>query len=237
MRLCRVGNEGADPRLHVGQAAADAGRAGSHGTGEIARQRVVATGIEEDDVGLAFALELHLPQHEVQGHGLEIEVALVYELGIDRNEVIAAGDLEAVPCVEQQADVGLSQDSRKIAHLEIEAALVEIEAEDHLEPQVREDGAHVLGVVGGVGQGGGMAVGRVAHHERGALLRAGGQRRKHEGSEKAGAKEDRARAAATRHGQAPFSTPAHAPQQAISTIRGHCRLTRAVGRLVAAAGT
>jgi hypothetical protein len=178
---------------------------GPHRPGKIARQRIVATGIEEDDVGLALALELHLPQHEVQGHGFEIEIALVYELGVDRNEVIAAGDLEAVPGVEQQADVGLSQGPREIAHLEIETALVEIEAEDHLEAQVREDGSHILGVVGGVGQGAGMAIGRVAHHERGALLRAGGRCRKHESSENAGVEEDRARAAVTRHGRPPFN--------------------------------
>ena len=168
--LGRVGDERPDARLQLRKPLAECRRARAHAARERARQRVVAAGIEEDDVGLRLAPELHLLQDEVDRHGLEVEIALARELRVDRDQEVAPAHLQPVPGVEQHRHVGLAERAGEVAHLEVEAALVEVEPDDDLEPRLLQRGGDVLGVVDGIGERRRMHVGGVADDEREALL-------------------------------------------------------------------
>ena len=91
-----IGNEGADPGLNLRQPTADTGRARAHRTRQISRQRIVATCVEKNDVGLAFAIELHLAQNEIEADSFEVEVALRLQPGVNGKKVVASGDPEAM---------------------------------------------------------------------------------------------------------------------------------------------
>jgi len=117
---------------------------------EIAREWIVAAGIEEHDAGLALAFKLHLLQHKVERNGFKIEITLALQLSIDRHEMVAARHLQSVAGIEQQAGVRLGEGAGKIAHLGVERLLVEVEAEDHRKPERRKRRRHVAGVVDGV---------------------------------------------------------------------------------------
>jgi len=58
---------------------------------QVRRQRIVAAGVEENDVGPRVGF--HAAQHQIEIDGAEIEVGLGLDLSIDRNQVILAGDL------------------------------------------------------------------------------------------------------------------------------------------------
>ena len=171
--LSRIGNEGADARIDLSQSLADARRTRAHGACQIARKRIVAAGIEEHDIGLVGAAELHLLQNEIEIDGVEVEVALVLQLGIDRNEVVAPGDLQPVSRIEEDSDVGVFEQLREAADARIEIPLIDVDAEHDVEPGALERRRYVVGIVDGVGERGDLLVGRVADHQRHALLGGG----------------------------------------------------------------
>ena len=181
--LRRVGDEGADPRLHLRQAAADAGRARAHRARQVAPQRIVAAGVEEHDVGLGFALQLHLLEHEIQRHRLEIEIALVLQLRIDRHQVVAPAHLQAMPGVEEDAGVGDRQRAGEVAHLQVECPLVQVEPEQHLDADFLQRGRHVGGIVGRIGERARVRIGRIADDQGDAFLRGGGLHQHQRGGE------------------------------------------------------
>ena len=96
-------------------------------------KRIVAAGVEEHDVGLVGAAELHLLQDEVEVDGVEVEIALALHAGIDGHEIVAPGDLQAVAGIEEDGDVGVLQQVGEVADLGVERALVDVDAEDDLE--------------------------------------------------------------------------------------------------------
>ena len=117
--LCRVGNQRAFRRAHLGEAAV--------GGAQAARaERVVTAGIEDHHVEPG-ARALHLAQHEVDVHHLEIDVGLARRIGADRNQIIRAGDLNAVAGVIEQRDVGALNLAAEILHGAVHRRLVEIE--------------------------------------------------------------------------------------------------------------
>ena len=113
---------------------------------------IVAAGVEEHDVGLVGAAELHLLQDEIEVDGVEVEVALALQLGIDGNEVVAPDHLQPVPGIEEDGDVGVFEQVGEVAHLGVELALVDVDAEDDVEPGALERGGDVVGVVDRVGE-------------------------------------------------------------------------------------
>ena len=60
---------------------------------------------------------------------LEVEVALALQAGIDRDQVVAARHLQPVAGVEEHRGIRAIERAGEIAHLGVEAALVDIEAE------------------------------------------------------------------------------------------------------------
>lgn len=57
---------------------------------------IVATGVEDDDVGGGVGL-LHLGDHAIEGQRAVLGIDLVLDLGVDGREIIVAVDLKAVP--------------------------------------------------------------------------------------------------------------------------------------------
>jgi len=74
------------------------------------RQRIVAAGIEHHDADgprlLQIGDDLIDPLHATQ-------VRLVGELGLDRHQIIDAGELHGVAAVVQQRDIGIADGARK----------------------------------------------------------------------------------------------------------------------------
>ena len=168
-RLGGEGDEHAGPGLHGSQAAREGFRAHAHGAREIAGQRVVAAGVEHDDADLAVATALQLPQDELEAHGLEIEIPLALELGIDGQEMIAVPPPASrgrrrtpTPRRHRQCDGRRCARPRPGARLSRSAASVTAK------PSSRRARAHVLGVVGGVLERGRVAVAAHADDERDA---------------------------------------------------------------------
>ena len=147
-----------------------AGRARPHRAGEIARQRIVAAGVEDDDRRLALAVDLHLAQHEFELHRLELEVALALELGVDRHQVVLRADLQPVPGVEEQRDVGIGELVGEGPQGAVELAPVGVERLDDLEADGLQGRRHVARVVQRVGERRGALIGAVADDQRDARL-------------------------------------------------------------------
>ncbi len=86
VRRGRIGDEAAHrPHRWIGKAAGD--------RAEAARQRIVAAGIEDHDVDRGFR-EGHLLHHQIDRNGLDIDIAFARDPGVNRNEIIGAGDLQ-----------------------------------------------------------------------------------------------------------------------------------------------
>ncbi len=166
--LGREADQGADGRLDGGQAARKLGAPRAEDACEIACQRVVAAGVEKNDVGLRIAL--HGALDEIEADHLEVERPLGQELGVDGHEIVLAADLEPVTAVEENADRGAVERSQEFAERAIHAGFVEVDAEDDVKSQGLELARDVLGVVLRVLEGGGILVGRVANDEGNALL-------------------------------------------------------------------
>ena len=98
-----IGDQGADTALQGCQAAAGRGRP----AGDAAQERVVPAGVQNHDAGTVAALELvHDP---LQRDRLELEIGLVLELRIDRDEKISARDLQSMAGIEEQRHLGVVQ--------------------------------------------------------------------------------------------------------------------------------
>ena len=74
---------------------------------QVRRQRIVAAGVEEDDVGARVGF--HAAQHEIEVDGAEVEIGLGLDLCVDRHQIVLAGDLQSVAGVKQQRHVGVLQ--------------------------------------------------------------------------------------------------------------------------------
>ena len=157
----------ARPRLDRAGARAEPAR-------QVRRQRIVAAGVEENDVGPRVGL--HAAQHQIEIDGAEIEIGLGLDLGVDRHEIVLAGDLQSVAGVEQQRHVGVRQLFAEAPHRRAHALIIEVEPADHLEAQSLQRRRHVGGVVGRVLQLRRVLVGGVADHQRHALVGQGGCR-------------------------------------------------------------
>ena len=119
-RLRREADQRADPGFDRGQTVPDLGRARAHGAREVARQRIVAAGVEEEDVGLAP----RAPSSRCTRSSRTISkssAAARRQLGIDRARGSSdAADLQPVPGVEEHAHVGARERGCELADLAVE---------------------------------------------------------------------------------------------------------------------
>jgi hypothetical protein len=128
---------------------------------------------------------LHHLQHGLQRHGLQPHLGLAVQPGVDRDEVVLARDLQPVPGVEEQPDLGALEPLGEPGQRRQHGGVVEVGGLEDLEAEAAQGGRDGPGVVGRVGQGGGLGVGAVADDQRHpAPLGGGGGGRQAEGEER-----------------------------------------------------
>jgi hypothetical protein len=107
-------------------------------------------------------------EHEVELDGLEIEIGVGFECGVNGRQKVAAVDLEAVARIEEKSDIGagklVGEGPDSLFHL----ALREIGAVDDLETETPELGGHVGRVVARILEPRGVLIGGIADDERDA---------------------------------------------------------------------
>ena len=105
-------------------------------TRELLGERVVAAGVEEDDVGLAAALQL---LHDArQRHQRQVDLGLELDHGVDRHQIVLAVHLQPVAGIEEQRDVGLFGCAAELDQRLDQRAAIEIGAAEHLEAEAFE---------------------------------------------------------------------------------------------------
>ena len=135
----------------------------------LAGERIVAAGVEEDEMDALAALEL-LDQ-AAQVDRLAHDVVGRSQGGVDRHEVVLRRELEAVAGIVEERDIrlaGLADEARDEA---LHPRLVEIGAGDDLEAEALEGAGDVARVVARIGQRLQFPVAAVADDEGDPLLR------------------------------------------------------------------
>ena len=144
-------------------------------TGLAAGERVVAAGVEDDDVHavvrLAHAVEQLLHVHRVRHH-----VGLALDATGDRDEVVVAVDLHPVAGEVEEADAVGAELGAEVVDRLLHLLLRRVDLEVDFEVRAFERAGDRLGVVARVRQRGAGVVG-VADHEREARVAAERARR------------------------------------------------------------
>ena len=110
--LGRIGDQRVGAvRLDLGQAAADAARddRALHGLAE----RIVTAGVEDHQAKLLGRLDRD--QDAVERQRLVVDVGVALELGVDRDQIVRAFDLDAVAGIVDHGDVGIARPVGEIA--------------------------------------------------------------------------------------------------------------------------
>ena len=135
-RRARIGEErlgeravaaGAIGGRHVGQGGQRDELVGRHRNTRKAvalAQRILLAGIDEDEERARHALGGG--RQRVERHAAVDDIVGVGELGIDRDEIVAEVELQPVPRVIEERDVGAAGGVGKIGHRRDHAVLVEI---------------------------------------------------------------------------------------------------------------
>jgi len=100
-------------------------------------------------------------------------VAVAGELGVDRNHVIGATDLDAVPGIKHHGDVGVVRGVFEPAYPPFELQIADVLQQGDLIARRGEHLGDGLCVLGRIGQPASVLVGRVSHHQRHALVGQG----------------------------------------------------------------
>ena len=177
--LARAGRE-RDQRafagFHFGETGLHIDAAGRGVRLDLGRKRVVAAGIEEHQLDLGVAHGLLEREVDVDG-GAELDVHFGFDVGVDRQQIVGAGDGDAMTGVEEQRDVGalrlLAEVEQPLGHL----VAREIGALDHFESDIAQGRGHRLRIDRRVRQRGYVLVGAVTNDEGDTLLGAGGTSR------------------------------------------------------------
>jgi len=133
----------------------------------------VATAISvpspEDELDLGIAHGLLEGQVDVDGCA-QLDVHLRFDVGIDRQEIVAAADRDAVAGVVEHGDVGALRLAAEIQQLLGHLVAGEVGAFDHLEADIAQRRCHRLGVDRRVRQLRDVLVGAVADDESDAAV-------------------------------------------------------------------
>ena len=149
---------------------------------------------------------------------LEIDIGLARRIGVDRHEIVLAAHLHAVAGIVEQRDVGPCICASEGLHRLVERALVEVElraAADQRETEPLRVRRDQRGVVAGIVEPRDVPVGRVADHQRHALLGTSGMRQDscEENHEQ----------------QQPFDVETRQLNWMLASVRGDCKLQWVLG--------
>ncbi len=172
--IARTGREGdhrvARQVVHARHAVADqAGPDRAQHPAQLLGERVVAAGVEDHQAELLRLGDL--AHHQVERQGLVEQVALALEGGIDRQQVVLAGDLDAVAGIVDHRHVGLFRLEAEVAQGMLHAELIEIDPEVDVEVGLTQGLGDRFRVVARIGQLLGVLIGRVTDHQRHPLFR------------------------------------------------------------------
>ncbi len=157
-------------RFDLGKAAPDGTQRhrAAHGLGE----RIVAAGIEDDESQLLRRLDRE--HHALQRERLVVHVIVALELGVHRNQIIGAVDLDAVAGVIDHGDVGIGRAVGEIAQHPSRLQRAEIvPRHHHVEAGLLEGVGHQACVVRGIGEPRHVLIGGIAEHQRHTLAGKG----------------------------------------------------------------
>ena len=171
-RALGIGGEGDQRALgrdvDARQSAIADSRAVLGGSGKFARKRVVAAGVEDDDVDPL--LTLHLAQDEVDIDRVDVEVGDGFELDVDREKVVVLLHRDAVSRIVDERRLGIRQRRRELRKLGPHFGEAEIVAVDDFEADPAQRCGHALCVDRRIFQGRSPLVGAVADDERNTPL-------------------------------------------------------------------
>ncbi len=156
-------------RLHLGEAACDSHRARRLGRADLGRERIVAAGIEENQLHLGVGHGLLERQVDIDGRA-ELDVHLGFEVGIDRQQIVAAVHRDAMAGIEKQRHIGAFALLAEFEQLRRHRVAGEIAALDDLEADIAKHPRHRLGVDRRVRELRNILVGGIADHEGDALV-------------------------------------------------------------------
>lgn len=112
-------------------------------------QGIVATGVEEDQLDPSRA---HVFEDVIHLDHVALEVALVFRIGVDRHDVVAATDLDAVPGIEDRRNGGAVGTGAEAAEQGIHVRLGGVELQLDLKAELAQGFGHRGGVIARVGQ-------------------------------------------------------------------------------------
>src|SRR4029079_2264465 len=95
--------------------------------------RVVAARIKNDDFDAVSAL--NCSANVIERYHLIAQADLVFELPIDRHQIVSALILKSMAGVKEQGGIGIRRQTRKLSHRNIELALAGINGQDYLKIQ------------------------------------------------------------------------------------------------------
>ena len=161
--LGRIGHERVGGRLDPCEAASDAAPAPGR-NGHLRDEGIVAAGIEQHQPEPPQAFDRM--EHEIERDGLELHVVVGGEPRVGRDQEVAAGQLQPVPGKEDQRQLRRARLTSECLQRLQEGRATDVPAQlDPGEPDPAQGCRHGLRVVVGIGEGGGVLVGRVADHE------------------------------------------------------------------------
>ncbi len=135
-------------------------------------KRIVPAGVEDHQPKLLCRFDRQ--QHAVERQRFIVNVGVALEFGVDRNQIIATVHLDAVTGVIDHGNVGVARSVGEIAQHAAGLCRRKIMAGiDHVKPGVlqgRRDGG---AIVDRVGKPRHVLIGRIADHQRHALVRKG----------------------------------------------------------------
>ncbi len=155
--------------LHLGKTALHVDAAGRRVRLDLGGERIVAAGVEEDELDLGIAHGLVERQVDVDGRA-QLDVHLRLDVGVDGQQVIGAADGDAVAGIIEQRDVGALRLAAEVEQFLRHLVAAEIGSFDHLEADIAQRGRHRLGVDRRVRQLRDVLVGAVADDEGNAAV-------------------------------------------------------------------
>nr|WP_229193350.1 hypothetical protein [Bradyrhizobium brasilense] len=192
---CGIGDQHIADRLDAAESAAGGG-AGGERAAHLRRERIVATGIEDDEAEACGVGDLQ--HHALQADRFIGGVGIALQLGIDRDKPVVAVDLHAVAGEVHCRHVGAggiaSEGDQAAPHL-VEAGIGD---QRHGKAEALQRGCDIAGIIRRIGQRRHAFVGAVADHQRHPL--AVGRSRRGEARQRRGNGQSRDKRAAVHAG-------------------------------------
>jgi hypothetical protein len=137
-----------------------------------AAERVVPARVEDHQIQ-ARPGDPHLAQYQVQVRHLKVNVGFTRRICVDWHKIVRTADLNAMPGVVKQRDLGTLQLLAKGLDCRIESGLVEVQQRtvtNHSESQFLQCARHQHGIILRVVEMWDALIGGIADHERDALF-------------------------------------------------------------------